>query len=85
MAHGDFKDLTGRTVSDRILHDKPLSIAKNLKYDGCQPWIISTVYNFFDKKASGSDIKNENISKKELGEKLNKPIIRKLFKKIINY
>ena len=38
------------------------------------------VYKFFNKKISGSGIKNENISKKELAEELHKPIIRK-FKK----
>ena len=39
-------------------------------------WFIT----FFDKKTSGSGIKNENISKNELAEELHKPIIRK-FKK----
>ena len=38
------------------------------------------VYKFFNKKISGSGIKNENISKKELAEELHKRIIRK-FKK----
>ena len=38
------------------------------------------VYKFFDKKTSGSGIKNENISNKQLAEELHKPIIRK-FKK----
>ena len=38
------------------------------------------VYKFFDKKTSGSVIKNENISNKELPEELHKPIIGK-FKK----
>ena len=36
---------------------------------------------FFDKRTSGSGIKNKNISNKELTEELHKPIIRK-FKKI---
>ena len=36
------------------------------------------VYKFFDKKASGSGIKNESISDKELAEELYKPIIRKI-------
>ena len=36
-------------------------------------WFI----NFFIKKTSGSGIKNENISNKELDEDLCKPIIRK--------
>ena len=35
------------------------------------------VYNFFDKKFSGSDIKNENMSNKALAKELHKPITRK--------
>ena len=50
MAYGDFKDLTRRTASDKILHDKVVNIAKNLKYDGYQRGIVSVVYNVFDKK-----------------------------------
>ena len=38
------------------------------------------VYKFFNKKASGSGIKNENISNSELAEELQEPIIKK-FKK----
>ena len=34
MAHGDFKDLTRRTASNKILCDKAFNIAKNPKYDG---------------------------------------------------
>ena len=34
MNYGDFKDLTRRAVSDKILHNK--NIAKNPKYDGYQ-------------------------------------------------
>ena len=33
MAYGDFKDLTKRTTSDKILHNKAFHIAKNPKYD----------------------------------------------------
>ena len=36
MAYGDFKYLTRRIASDKILHDKAFNIAKNPKYDG---WI----------------------------------------------
>ena len=82
MAYGDFKDLVRRTVSDKILCDKALNIAKNPKYDGYQRGLTSMVYKFFDKKFSGrgSGIKNENISNKELTEELRKPIIRKFNK-----
>ena len=35
------------------------------------------VYKFFNKKTSGSGIKNKNILNKELAEELHKPIITK--------
>ena len=50
MAYGDFKDLTRRTASDKILHDKAFRIAKNLKYDGYQRSLASVFSKFFDKK-----------------------------------
>ena len=49
MAYGDFKDLTRRTASDKVLRDKALNIAKNPKYDECQRGLASMVYKFFDK------------------------------------
>ena len=55
MAYGDFKDF------------KAFNIAKNSKSDGYQRGIASMVYEFFDKKTSGSGIKNENISKWSFG------------------
>ena len=36
MAYGDFKDLTRRTASDKILRDKAFNIAKVMKYDRYQ-------------------------------------------------
>ena len=36
MAYGDFKDLTRRTASNEILHDKAFGVAKNSKYDEYQ-------------------------------------------------
>ena len=50
MIYGDFKDLARRTAPDKILHDKPFNIAKNLKYDGYEHGIASMVYNFLIKK-----------------------------------
>ena len=47
MAYGDFKDLTRRTASDKILRDKAFNIAKNPKYDGYQRGLASIIYNFF--------------------------------------
>ena len=80
MAYGDFKDLTRRTASNKILRDNAFNIAKNSKYDGYQSGLASMVYKFFDKKTSHTGIKNENISNQQLAEELHKPIIRR-FKK----
>ena len=33
MAYGEFKDLTRRTASDKILHGKAFNIAKTPKYE----------------------------------------------------
>ena len=57
MAYADFKDLSRRTASDKILRDKAFNIAKNPKYDGYQRGLTLVVYKFFDKKTSGSIIK----------------------------
>ena len=62
MAYVNFKDLTRRTASDKILRDKTSNIAKNPKYNGYQRGLASMVYKCFDKKASVSGIKNENRS-----------------------
>ena len=75
MVYWDFKDLTRRTSSNKILSDKEFNVAKNPKYGGYQRGLASMVYKFFDKKDSGSGIKNENISNKELAEELHKPMI----------
>ena len=54
MAYGDFKDLTRKTTSDKILRDKVFHIVKNSKYDENQPELASMVYKTFDKKAPGT-------------------------------
>ena len=77
MAYGDFKDLTKRTASDKVLRNKAFNIAKNSKYDGYQRRLASMVYKFFDKKSSGSGIKNEIKRNEQLAEELHKPIIKK--------
>ena len=53
MAYGDFKDLTWRTASDKILHSKAFNIAKNPQYDGYQHFqhfLASMVYKFLMEK-----------------------------------
>ena len=75
MDFGDFKDLTTRTASDKILRDKPFNIDKNPKYDGYQRGPASMVYNFFDKKTCGSGIKNEIISNKNQQKNYTKQLL----------
>ena len=52
ISYGDFKDLTRRTASDKILCDKAFNIAKTPKYDGYQHGLASMVYKLFDKKST---------------------------------
>ena len=58
MAYEDFKDLSRRIASDKVLRDKAFNIAKIPKYDGYQGGFASIVYKFFDKK-TGSGVDNE--------------------------
>ena len=50
MTYGDFKDLTRRTASDKILREKAFNIAKNPKHNGYQPGPASMAYEDFAKK-----------------------------------
>ena len=56
MAYGDFKDLSRRTASDKVLRDKTFNITKNPKYDGYQRGLASMVYKVFEKKLAGSGV-----------------------------
>ena len=50
VAYGDFRNLTRRTASDKILRDKAFNIAKNSKYDGYHRVFLQWLINIFDKK-----------------------------------
>ena len=68
MAYGDFKDITRKTASDKVLRDKAFNIAKNPKCDGYQRGLASMVYKFFDKKSKGRGVNttlefNEQLAK----------------------
>ena len=88
IAYEDFQDLTRRTVSDYILHDKVFNIAKNQKYDEYQRAVTSVVYIVFDikfnllagKSASSSGIKNKNVSNKDLLKRLKNQSLNKMKK-----
>ena len=85
-AYSDSKDLTKRTVADKILKNKAFDIAKDPKYDGYQRGLAFMVYKFFDSKVASPDKKSIGSGAKltsqieQLAEELHKPIIRK-FKK----
>ena len=49
MVCKDFKDLARRAASDKVLRGNAFNIAKNLKYDGYQRGLASTVCKFFYK------------------------------------
>ena len=87
MAYGDFKDLTKRTIADKVLRNEAFKIASDQRYDGYQRGLASMVYNFFDKKSQGSGRHSSSTSQlvnnkenMQLADKLHKLIIRK-FKK----
>ena len=76
MAYGDFRDLTKRTASDKVLRDKAFKTASDQKYDGYQRGLASMMYKFFDKKWQGSGLASNKENIQLVGE-LHKPIIRK--------
>ena len=53
MAYGDFKDLTSRTASDKVLRDKAFNTAKNPKCDGYQKDLLLWFTNFLIKSRKG--------------------------------
>ena len=80
-AYSDSKDLTKRTVADKILRNRAFNIAKDQKYDGYLRGLASVVYRFFDKKSKESGAKHINTKlapqNQQLAEQLHKPIIKK--------
>ena len=92
MAHdavySDSKDLTKRTVADKVLRDKAFNIAKDLKYDGYQRGLASMFYSFFGKKSKGSGAKHVNTKftpqNQQLTEELHQPIIKKSEKRKVH-
>ena len=83
VAYSDSKDLTKKTVADKILKNRAFNIAKHPKYDGYQRGLASMVYKFFDKKFAGSGAKNIPQNH-QLAEELHKPSIRKFEKRKVH-
>ena len=74
MKYCSYKNLTRKTASNKILHDKPFKIAGNPSFDVCQCTPVSMVYKLFDKKSAHVTI----ISNQQLANELNKSVVRKL-------
>ena len=95
-AYSDSKNLTKRTIADKILRDKAFNIAKDTKYDGYQRGLASMIYKLFDskvaspdKKSEGSGAKNVNNTKltpqnQQLAEELHKPVIKNFEKRKVH-
>ena len=79
-AYSDSKDLTKRTVADKILKNKAFDIANDPKYDGYQRGLASVVYTFFDSKVSGNGAKLIPQNG-QLANELHKPVIKKFEKR----
>ena len=80
MTFGDFKDLTRRKASEKILHDKAFNIAKSPKCDGYQRGLAWMDHKFFDKESSEGAVKNENMKNQELAEKYTNQLLQNLVK-----
>ena len=77
MAYGNFKDLTRRTASDKILRDKAFNVAKSPKYDEYERDLLRLFITFLIKRL-------QVVLIKELVEELHKPIINKFEKQKVH-
>ena len=85
-SYSDSKDLTKRTVADKVLRDKAFNISKDSKYEGYKRGLASMVYKLFYKKSASLADKstkgigvniNSTSQNQQLAEELHKPIVRK--------
>ena len=75
--YSDSKDLAKRTISDKILRDRPYAIARNCNYGGYQRALASMVCEIFDKKTGTIATSKAGISlNKQLSEELHKLVIK---------
>ena len=54
-----------RTASDKVLRDKALNVAKNVKYDEYQCGLASMVYELLDTKGYGANTE-DGVVKSEI-------------------
>ena len=91
--YSDSKDLTKRTIADKIFKNKAFNIGKDPKYDGYQRGLASMVHKFFDKKSAsladksteGSGVNTKLAPQnQQLAEELHKHVIKKIKKRKIH-
>ena len=83
MNYGDFKDLAKRIASDKVLHNKPFNVAKNLRYHEYQRGLALLVCKCFNKKFAATQLgtginSNSDSENQQLADELHEPIFRKL-------
>ena len=69
-----------RKAADFLLPDKAFNIARNPRYNRYQHGLTSLVYKYFDKKSSGSGVRNEIMQSQEIAEELHDQTIKKFEK-----
>ena len=84
MVYGNFKDLPRKTASDKKLHEKKFSFAKNPEYVLHHRGLASVVYKFFDKEFSSGAGIIEIILNHKLPEKLHKAVTGKFEKQKVH-
>ena len=85
--YSDSKNVTKRTIADKILRDKAFNIAKDKR--GYQRGLAFMVYKFYDKKSAESGASHVNNTKpipqnKQLAKELHKSIIKKSGKRKVH-
>ena len=75
--HANSKDLPERTVSDKVLKDRPYEITLNPKYVGYQRGSARMLNKIFDKIGSGTKANVNEV----LTQELHKPVFKKIRKK----
>lgn len=75
MVYGDFRDLTRRTVSDKVFRDKSFEIARNPNNDGYQRELSWMAYKVFNRKARQKGTRSSE--NQELASELDRPMSRK--------
>ena len=78
MVYGDFKDLTKRTASDKVLRVKHLMLLKILNITDIKESLLLWFISSLIKKTAGGGANNKIKQNQQLVNELHKPIIKKI-------